>query len=107
MLKILCVCGCGLGSSFAIEMTAKAVLKKLEIPAHIEHTTVSEAGAFKSDIILTQKKKKTFADILTADANEEEIKRVVVLNRLTDKDEIERKIVSFLKERNLKVTDHE
>ncbi|KJF95064.1 PTS lactose transporter subunit IIB, partial [Raoultella planticola] len=34
-------------------------------------------------------------------------KRVVVLNRLTDKDEIERKIVSFLKERNLKVTDHE
>lgn len=55
MLKILCVCGCGLGSSFAIEMTAKAVLKKLEIPAHIEHTTVSEAGAFKSDMILTQK----------------------------------------------------
>ncbi len=54
MLKILCVCGCGLGSSFAIEMTAKAVLK-LEIPAHIEHTTVSEAGAFKSDMILTQK----------------------------------------------------
>ncbi|HCI5823093.1 TPA: PTS sugar transporter subunit IIB, partial [Klebsiella pneumoniae] len=51
MLKILCVCGCGLGSSFAIEMTAKAVLKKLEIPAHIEHTTVSEAGAFKSDMI--------------------------------------------------------
>lgn len=28
MLKILCVCGCGLGSSFAIEMTAKAVLKE-------------------------------------------------------------------------------
>lgn len=89
MLKILCVCGCGLGSSFAIEMTAKAVLKKLEIPAHIEHTTVSEAGAFKSDMILTQ---KTFADILTADATEEEIKRVVVLNKLTDKEEIETKI---------------
>ncbi|MFH6699400.1 PTS sugar transporter subunit IIB [Klebsiella oxytoca] len=80
MLKILCVCGCGLGSSFAIEMTAKAVLKKLEIPAQIEHTTISEAGAFKSDMILTQ---KTFADILTADASEEEIKRVVVLHKLT------------------------
>ncbi len=105
MLKILCVCGCGLGSSFAIEMTAKAVLKKLEIPAHIEHTTVSEAGAFKSDMILTQ---KTFADILTtADASEEEIKRVVVLNKLTDKEEIETKIVAFLKERHLKVADYE
>ena len=99
MLKILCVCGCGLGSSFAIEMTAKAVLKKLEIPAHIEHTTVSEAGAFKSDMILTQ---KTFAD-----ASEEEIKRVVVLNKLTDKEEIETKIVAFLKERHLKVADYE
>ena len=98
------VCGCGLGSSFAIEMTAKAVLKKLEIPAQIEHTTISEAGAFKSDMILTQ---KTFADILTADASEEEIKRVVVLHKLTDKDEIEAKIVAFLKERNLKVADYE
>ena len=77
---------------------------KLEIPAHIEHTTVSEAGAFKSDIILTQ---KTFADILTADASEEKIKRVVVLNKLTDKEEIETKIVAFLKERHLKVADYE
>ncbi|NON50093.1 PTS sugar transporter subunit IIB [Klebsiella pneumoniae] len=104
MLKILCVCGCRLGSSFAIEMTAKTVLKKLEIPAHIEHTPVSEAGAFKSDMILTP---KTFADILTADASKEEIKRVVVLNKLTDKDEIETEIVAFLKERHLEVPDYE
>ncbi|WP_410317624.1 hypothetical protein, partial [Klebsiella pneumoniae] len=62
------------------------------------------AGAFKSDMILTQ---KTFADILTADASEEEIKRVVVLNKLTDKEEIETKIVAFLKERHLKVADYE
>ncbi|STR36852.1 sugar phosphotransferase component II B [Klebsiella grimontii] len=55
-------------------------------------------------MILTQ---KTFADILTADASEEEIKRVVVLHKLTDKDEIEAKIVAFLKERNLKVADYE
>ncbi|WP_312952514.1 PTS sugar transporter subunit IIB [Superficieibacter sp.] len=104
MLKVLCVCGCGLGSSFAIEMSAKAVLKKLEIPAQVEHTTVSEANAFKSDMILTQ---KTFADILTADASEEEIKRVVVLNKLTDKEEIEQKILAFLKLHNMKVADHE
>ena len=104
MLKVLCVCGCGLGSSFAIEMSAKAVLKKLEIPAKVEHTTVSEAGAFKSDMILTQ---NVFADILTADASEEEISRVVVLNKLTDKEEIEQKIIAFLKMHNMKVTDHE
>lgn len=104
MLKVLCVCGCGLGSSFAIEMTAKAVLKKLEIPANVEHTTVSEAGAFKSDIILTS---KTFADILTADASDEEAQRVIILNKLTDKEEIETKIVAFLKMQKLMVVDHE
>lgn len=104
MLKVLCVCGCGLGSSFAIEMSAKAVLKKLEIPAQIEHTTVSEAGAFKSDMILTS---KTFADILTADASEQETQRVIILNKLTDKEEIETKIVAFLKQKNLLVVNHE
>lgn len=31
MLKVLCVCGCGLGSSFAIEMSAKSVLKNWEL----------------------------------------------------------------------------
>ncbi|CUU24059.1 PTS lactose transporter subunit IIB [Duffyella gerundensis] len=100
MLKILCVCGCGLGSSFAIEMSAKSVLKKLEIDAEIDHTTISEANAFKSDIILTQ---KTFADILNADASDEEKKRVIILNRLTDKQEIEEKILAFLKDRDTKV----
>ncbi|WP_239952223.1 PTS sugar transporter subunit IIB [Pantoea sp. Z09] len=104
MLKILCVCGCGLGSSFAIEMSAKAVLKKLEIDADIDHTTISEANAFKSDIILTQ---KAFADVLNADATPEEMKRVIVLNRLTDKGEIEEKILAFLKDRSAKVVNHE
>lgn len=85
-------------------MSARAVLKKLEIEADIDHTTISEASAFKSDIILTQ---KTFADILNADASEEEKKRVIILHRLTDKVEIEQKIVAFLKERDMKETRHE
>lgn len=94
-IKVLCVCGCGLGSSYAIEMTAKAVLNKMEVEADIDHTTVSEANAFKSDLILTQ---KTFADVLTADASEEESKKVIVLNKLTDKTEMEEKLTNYLSE---------
>ncbi|CAG8999649.1 MAG: hypothetical protein CENE_01628 [Candidatus Celerinatantimonas neptuna] len=94
-IKVLCVCGCGLGSSYAIEMTAKAVLNKMEVDADIDHTTVSEANAFKSDLILTQ---KTFADVLTADASEEESKKVIVLNKLTDKNEMEEKLTNYLSE---------
>ncbi|MEL7628360.1 PTS sugar transporter subunit IIB [Pectobacterium aroidearum] len=93
MLKVLCVCGCGLGSSFAIEMSAKSVLKKLGIDAEINHTTISEASAFHYDVILTQ---KIFADILTSDANEDEKKRIIILNKLTDKDEIEEKILAYI-----------
>lgn len=93
MLKVLCVCGCGLGSSFAIEMSAKSVLQKLDIEADIDHTTVSEASSFKYDIILTQ---KMFADILTSDASEEDKKRVIILNKLTDKKEIEEKILAYI-----------
>ncbi|MBP2169916.1 PTS sugar transporter subunit IIB [Erwiniaceae bacterium BAC15a-03b] len=93
MLKVLCVCGCGLGSSFAIEMSAKSVLQKLSIEADIDHTTVSEASSFKYDIILTQ---KMFADILTSDASEEDKKRVIILNKLTDKKEIEEKILAYI-----------
>ena len=93
MLKVLCVCGCGLGSSFAIEMSAKSVLHKLSIDDDIDHTTVSEASSFKYDIILTQ---KIFADILNSDASEEEKKRVIILNKLTDKKELEEKILAWL-----------
>ncbi|RLM13779.1 PTS lactose transporter subunit IIB [Gibbsiella quercinecans] len=93
MLKVPCVCGCGLGSSFAIEMSAKSVLQKLGIDAEINHTTVSEASSFKYDIILTQ---KMFADILNSDASEEQMKKVIVLNKLTDKREIEEKILAYI-----------
>ncbi|EHU00829.1 PTS system lactose/cellobiose-specific IIB component [Pantoea stewartii subsp. stewartii DC283] len=55
-------------------------------------------------MILTQ---KAFADVLNADATPEQIKRVIILNKLTDKAEIEQKIVAFLKERNMKVANHE
>ncbi|MBK0004215.1 MULTISPECIES: PTS sugar transporter subunit IIB [unclassified Erwinia] len=93
MLKVLCVCGCGLGSSFAIEMSAKSVLQKLCIDADIEHTTVSEASSFKYDIILTQ---KMFADVLTSDASDDQKKKVIILNKLTDKKEIEEKILAYM-----------
>lgn len=37
MVKILAVCGMGLGSSFAVEMVAEEVLKDLGVEADISH----------------------------------------------------------------------
>ncbi|MFH0255821.1 PTS sugar transporter subunit IIB [Vibrio rumoiensis] len=94
MIKVLCVCGCGLGSSFAIEMSAKTVLKKLGVDFTIDHTDVSGASAFDYDVILTQ---KTFADVLSSDATETQSSKIISLNKLTDKKEIEEKLTPFLK----------
>lgn len=93
MIKVLCVCGCGLGSSFAIEMSAKTVLKKLGVDFTINHTDVSGASAFDYDVILTQ---KTFADVLSSDATETQTSKIISLNKLTDKKEIEEKLTPFL-----------
>lgn len=76
------------GVKFRYRNECESRFKKLEIDADIDHTTISEANAFKSDMILTQ---KAFADVLNADATPEQIKRVIILNKLTDKAEIEQK----------------
>lgn len=37
-MKIMAICGSGLGSSFMVEMNIKKVLKKLNIDAEVEHS---------------------------------------------------------------------
>ncbi|WED25936.1 PTS sugar transporter subunit IIB [Vibrio sp. DW001] len=92
-IKVLCVCGAGLGSSFAIEMAANAVLEEMGIDADLDHTTVSEAVALDFDIMLTQ---KTFADSMREGMSQERVDKIIVLHRLTDKVEIREKITALL-----------
>ncbi|MGL5964319.1 MAG: PTS sugar transporter subunit IIB [Fusobacteriaceae bacterium] len=95
MVKILAVCGCGLGSSFAIEMSVESVLKIIGVKAKLDHTTVSEAASFGADIIITS---NNFAKTLSLNPS---IKiPVIPLKRLTDKKEIQEKLEPILKELN-------
>ena len=55
MLQILTVCGAGLGSSFACQMSVDAVLKELGVEAKLDHTDISSVGGAKADIILSGK----------------------------------------------------
>jgi ascorbate PTS system EIIB component len=43
MLKVVAACGSGMGSSLIIKMKISNVLKKLNIPADVGHTSVSDA----------------------------------------------------------------
>ena len=42
-MKIMAVCGSGLGSSFMVEMNIKKVLKKIGVEAEVEHSDLASA----------------------------------------------------------------
>lgn len=92
MLKILTVCGAGLGSSFACQMSVEAVLKELGVQAKLDHTDISSVAAQAADIILSGKNfEKQFERITTSCPT-------IFLDKLVDKNEIKEKLTPVLKE---------
>lgn len=51
-MKILVVCGSGLGSSFLIEMNIKKVLQELGIEAVVDHADLGSAKGSGADILV-------------------------------------------------------
>ena len=79
MLQILTVCGAGLGSSFACQMSVDAVLKELGVEAKLDHTDISSVGGAKADIILSGKNFEKQFERYTLDCP------TIFLDRLVDK----------------------
>ena len=52
-MKILAVCGFGVGSSMVLKMTIEKVLKMKEIEAEVENTDISTAQGMRCDVIFT------------------------------------------------------
>ena len=52
-LNILFVCGAGLGSSFAAQMSAEDVLNKLGVEAKLDHCDISSAVSIAEEISRT------------------------------------------------------
>jgi PTS system ascorbate-specific IIB component len=50
MIKILVVCGNGLGTSLMMEMAVKDVVKKLGLDAEVDHEDLSSATSSQADI---------------------------------------------------------
>lgn len=53
-LKVLTVCGVGMGSSLMLRMTVEEVLKRMGIAAKVEATDVSSARGMEADVIIGQ-----------------------------------------------------
>ncbi|MDV7024750.1 PTS sugar transporter subunit IIB [Atlantibacter subterranea] len=52
-MKILTVCGLGMGSSLILRMNVETVLKKHGVEANVEHMDVSAAASTNADLVIT------------------------------------------------------
>lgn len=97
-VKILFVCGAGLGSSFACQMAAEDVLNKLGVEAKLDHSDISSAASEKPDIIITAQNFKSQFEKFSIDPQHTTI---VYLRNIVSKPEIEEKITPVLKEKGV------
>lgn len=90
-MKIMAVCGAGLGSSFMMEMNIKKVLKKLNISADVEHSDLGSVTPDAADVFVMGR------DIAYS-ANLPESKLIIV-NSIIDIKELETKISEFFQKK--------
>ncbi|MGL9724188.1 PTS sugar transporter subunit IIB [Sodalis sp. (in: enterobacteria)] len=90
-MKIMAVCGAGLGSSFMMEMNIKKVIKNLNITADVEHSDLGSVTPDAADVFVMGR------DIAYS-ANLPESKLIVV-NSIIDIKELETKISDYFQKK--------
>lgn len=86
-MKIMAICGSGLGSSFMVEMNIKKVLKKLGIEAEVEHSDLSSATPGAADIFVMAKDIAGSASVVQD--------QLVVIDNIIDINELETKLRAY------------
>lgn len=97
-VDILFVCGAGLGSSFAAQMSAEDVLNEMGVEAKMDHVDISTAASLQPDIIITAQNFKSQFEKFNIDQTKTTI---IFLKNIVSKDEIKEKITPVLKEKNI------
>jgi len=92
-VNILFVCGAGLGSSFAAQMSAEDVLNTHGVDAKLDHVDISTAASVQPDIIITAQNFKSQFEKFSIDENRTSI---VYLKNIVSKPEIEEKLIPVL-----------
>ncbi|SUK03402.1 PTS system transporter subunit IIB [Staphylococcus agnetis] len=92
-MKILVVCGHGLGSSFMVEMNVQEVLKTLNVESNIdvEHSDIMTASPEMADLFICGR---------DLEENAARLGDVLILDNILDKQELEDKLTAKLKELN-------
>ncbi|GAB5051488.1 PTS sugar transporter subunit IIB [Pediococcus ethanolidurans] len=95
-MKILAVCGFGVGSSMVLKMTLDKVIKDLGVTgASVENTDIASAKATDADVYFTSAE-------LAPDLKESTSKPVYTIKRYMDKNEVGEKLKEYLAEQEEK-----
>ena len=86
-MKIMAICGSGLGSSFMVEMNIKKVLKKMGIEADVEHSDLSSAIPSEADLFVMAKDIAASASIPD--------NQLIVITNIIDINELETKLRAY------------
>lgn len=90
-MKILTVCGSGLGTSFMVEMNINQVLGELGITdVEVNHSDLSSATPGDADVFFLAK------DIAEGGAH---LGEVIVLENIIDMDELREKVTQLMKDK--------
>lgn len=92
-LTIYFICGAGLGSSLACQMTAEDVLNRMGLEENLEHEAISSTPGLRADIIVSA---ENFAPQFKQYDLDPAIK-FVFLHNIVDPAEIEAKLVPVIK----------
>lgn len=92
-MKILTVCGSGLGTSFMVEMNIKQILEELGVDGvEVNHSDLSSATPQDADVFFLAK------DIAEGGSH---LGNVVVLENIIDMEELREKLTKVLQENGL------
>lgn len=86
-MKIMAICGSGLGSSFMVEMNIKKVLKKMGVDAEVEHSDLSSAIPGEADLFVMAKDIAASASIPD--------NQLIVITNIIDINELETKLRTY------------
>ncbi|WP_210469875.1 PTS sugar transporter subunit IIB [Sporosarcina sp. 6E9] len=90
-MKILTVCGSGLGTSFMVEMNINTILSELGITdVEVNHSDLSSAAPGDADVFFLAK------DIAEGGSH---LGEVIVLESIIDMDELREKVTQVMKDK--------
>jgi PTS system ascorbate-specific IIB component len=88
-MKILAVCGFGVGSSMVLKMTLDKVVKELNLDADVSNTDIATAKATKADVYFTSAE-------LAPDLKESTDNPVIPIKKFMDKEEVKTALQKYL-----------